>query len=497
MMQAEATGTDVYSLIATRARETPKAPALSDAALTLDYNVVITTVDAIAAGLSARGIGRGDRVAVLSENCIEYALLQIACAKLGVIVACQNWRLSSAELRYCMDLVAPSLMVTSPRFRKTAAEVADAVPVATFDALPAYGETEATARPEDILLIIYTSGTTGLPKAAMISHRAEIARMSATRLDLGIGPGDGYIAWAPMYHMGGTEHLLTTLMSGGHGFVIDGFDAAAIAGIVAENPIGWLMLVPATIKPMVAELKRRAITPRGVRAVGCMADLVPAADIAAIANAVNAPYLNSFGSTETGMPPLSGGLIPPCGPTGNLAKHLSVLTELRLVGTDGQTVKYGEVGEAWVRGPTLFSGYWDARAANTDCFHDGWYRMGDLFQQTACGYEFVGRSKYLIKSGGENIYPAEIERLLLADPRVADAIVVRAPDAHWGEVPVAVVARADSTLDSGAVEALLAGSLARYKRPRVIFFIDLEDFPRNASGKIQREAVELLISTET
>jgi fatty-acyl-CoA synthase len=296
-----------------------------------------------------------------------------------------------------------------------------------------------------------------------------------------------------MYHMGGTEHLLTTLMSGGQGFVIDGFNAAAIADIVSEHPIGWLMLVPATIRPMIDEMARRGVTARGVRAVGCMADLVPSADIAAISIAVNAPYLNSFGATETGMPPLSGGLLPPAAPVENLAKKLSVLSELRLVGADGQTVRNGEVGEAWVRGPTLFSGYWNAEAANAECFDEGWYRMGDLFQHSACGYTFVGRSKYLIKSGGENIYPAEIERLLLADPRVADAIVVRAPDAHWGEVPVAVVARADPALDKAALEAMLAGALARYKRPREIHFIELGQFPRNASGKILREAVEQMV----
>jgi fatty-acyl-CoA synthase len=119
--------------------------------------------------------------------------------------------------------------------------------------------------------------------------------------------------------------------------------------------------------------------------------------------------------------------------------------------------------------------------------------MGDLFRRAPDGYEFVGRAKYLIKSGGENIYPAEIERVLLADPRVAEAIVVRKPDPHWGEVPVAVVARADDALDEAAVIALCRAQLAGYKRPKEVRFISLSDFPRNVSGKILREAVEAMI----
>ena len=497
MIDALSSGTDVYSLIAAQARQTPNAPALCGDGQALTYAAMIEAVDAIAAGVAAKGLRRGDRLAVLSENRIDYTLVQIACAKLGVIVACQNWRLADAELRYCIDLVEPSLLLASARFADQAIRVAGSVPIVSVDALEGGDETEPAARPEDILLIIYTSGTTGLPKAATISHRAEIARMSATRLDLRITAEDGYIAWAPMFHMGGTEHLLTTLMSGGQGFVIDGFDADAIVDILERHPIGWLMLVPSTIEPLVAVLKARGVTPHRVRAVGCMADLVPIAEIEAVTSAVGAPYLNSFGATETGMPPLSADLLDIGKMPTSLSKRLSVLTDLRLIDGDGCQVADGEVGEAWVRGPTLFSGYWNAPEANDACFQDGWYRMGDLFRQSDSGYDFVGRSKYLIKSGGENIYPAEIERLILADTRVADAIVVRAPDPRWGEVPVAVIARTDPGLDEAEVATMLHDKLARYKRPRDVLFVELDEFPRNTSGKILREAVEQIVIERT
>ncbi|RYY45029.1 MAG: long-chain fatty acid--CoA ligase [Sphingomonadales bacterium] len=477
-----------------RARHHPARAALSDASRTLDYAALLGSADRIAADLQARGVTRGARIAILSENRIEYTLVQIACAKLGAIVACQNWRLAPAELSHCLALVDPLLVVVSPRFRTIAEEVAGALPLLDIGALGADGDVSHAAQAEDGLLIIYTSGTTGLPKAATISHRAEIARMSALRMDLRIEPEDGYVAWAPMFHMGGTEHLLAALMSGAHGTVIDGFDADAICDVVARERIGWLMLVPATVGPLIARLRARAIRPVGVKAVGCMADLVPDTEVAEIAALLDAPYLNSFGATETGMPPLSGGLLAAEARGGSLDKQPSSLMELRLVGPDGRDVNDGQPGEAWVRGPTLFSGYWAAPEANADSFRDGWFRMGDLFRRTQHGYAFVGRSKYLIKSGGENIYPAEIERVLLADPRVADAIVVRRADARWGEVPVAVIARNDDSLDAAAVEALCRAQLASYKRPRDVRFVDLAALPRSASGKIVREAVESMIA---
>jgi acyl-CoA synthetase (AMP-forming)/AMP-acid ligase II len=296
-----------------------------------------------------------------------------------------------------------------------------------------------------------------------------------------------------MFHMGGTEHLLATLMSGGQGFVNDGFNARAIVDIIEHHAIGWLMLVPSTVEPLVTELHARGVTPRSVRAVGCMADLVPAAEIEAITRAVNAPYLNSFGATETGMPPLSGHMLDIGTKPDLMSKRLSILTDLRLADDNGEPVRRGDIGEAWVRGPTVFSGYWNAPQANAQCFSDGWYRMGDLFRQSEAGYDFIGRSKYLIKSGGENIYPAEIERILLADARVSDAIVVRIPDDRWGEVPVAVIARHDERLDYAEVETMLSSGLARYKRPRHVLFVGLDDFPRNISGKILREAVEMMV----
>ena len=161
-----------------------------------------------------------------------------------------------------------------------------------------------------------------------------------------------------------------------------------------------------------------------------------------------------------------------------------------------EDVPDGSPGELCMRGPTLFSGYWQAEEVNQQDFRGGWFHMGDVFIRNPDGtLDFVDRVKYLIKSGGENIYPAEIERVLLQDQRIADAAVVRRPDEKWGEVPVAFIARHDERLTESAVVALCRAHLAGYKQPKEIRFIALESFPRSASGKIQRHELEKLIRT--
>lgn len=499
----------VYTLFAAQARLRPGALAIEYAGREWRYGALAGLVDRIAGGLRALGAATGDRIAVLSENRVEYTLLQLACARIGAIVACLNWRLAPEELAHCVQLAQPRLLFASERYADlagslagslaagvgapSAAPLADPLQIADVLGLLAQRAPDTQppcADPEQGLLLLNTSGTTGLPKAALISHRAEIARMRVLRMDLDVGPEDAYLAWSPMFHMGGTEHTLASLMIGAPVLITDGLDLDAIVDLVGRRRLGWLLLVPATIEPILERLQRTGTRALGVKVVGCMADLVPAELIARITRALAAPFLNSFGATETGLPPLTGHLIPVGEVPRELAKRPSSLCELRLVDADGRDVPDGETGEAIVRGPTLFSGYWNAPEANARDIRDGWFHMGDLFRRTPAGYEFVGRSKYLIKSGGENIYPAEIERVLLDDPRIADAVVVRRPDPTWGEIPVAFVARNDDTLDEAEVEAICRRRLAGYKRPREVHFVAMAELPRSATGKILREELE-------
>ena len=494
----------VAGLFREQARVYPGRIALDDGKHRLTYAELDERSRRLAAVLTMRGVGRGDRVAILSENRVEYFDLFFAAARLGAIAACQNWRLAAPELAHCLDLVEPSVVLVSPR-HQTLLESADSTPAepivfgADYDRLLSAASpvdpTFSVAEPEDPLLILYTSGTTGLPKGAVISHRAEIARNLVMRAEFGIEIDDSYVVWSPLYHMGGAEYSLSTLMSGGKVLVIDGFNAERLADIVAAEQLGWLIVMPGMINSLIEELKRRDIRPRGVRLCGVMADLVPPAELAEITRLLDAPYANTFGATETGGPPGTANLIPVGVAPATLSKQQSRFCEIRLVDEDDNEVPAGNPGELCIRSSTLFSGYWRAPEVNAREFRGGWFHMGDVFVRNPDGtIDFVDRVKYIIKSGGENIYPAEIERVLMQDPLVAEAAVVRSADEKWGEVPIAFVAR--RTNDGLTAEALFErcrAELAGYKQPKGIRFIPYEDFPRSASGKVQRHELEKLL----
>jgi acyl-CoA synthetase (AMP-forming)/AMP-acid ligase II len=216
-----------------------------------------------------------------------------------------------------------------------------------------------------------------------------------------------------------------------------------------------------------------------------------------VTDLLQAPYVNSFGSTETGLPPATRNLISIGSIPVSLSKQQNAFCEIKLVDSADNEVTAGTPGELAIRGVTLFSGYWQAEETNARDFRGGWFHMGDVFRRNDDGsLDFVDRAKYMIKTGGENVYPAEIERVLMSDPRITEATVVRAPDAKWGEVPVAFVSRRDTTITEPDLLNLCRRDLAGYKCPRQFQFIDSADFPRSTSGKVQRHELEARLTRE-
>lgn len=485
----------VGNLFADRARVISSHPAVDDGERVLTYGELDDRARRLAAVLVAQGLRPGDRVAALSENRLEWCEIYVATAYIGAIVACQNWRLSQPELDHCLALVEPKLVIASERHvHMIATEWRRIVLGEDYEAMlksvtPLHVLTDTD--PEDPLLILYTSGTTGLPKGAVISHRAEIARNLVIRAEFGVAVDDTFVAWSPLYHMGAAECTIGTLLSGGKVIIADGFDLDRLCQIIATEKLGWLLLMPGMVGALAEQLEARAVKAKDVKVCGVMADLVPPAEIAHVTRLLNAPYANTFGATETGCPPCSSSLLPIGESPTCLSKRQSPFCEVRLVDANDQDVADGQPGELAMRGPTLFSGYWRAPEVNAVEFRGGWFHMGDVFRRNADGtLDFVDRVKYLIKSGGENIYPAEIERVLVGDVRVAEAAVVREPDAKWGEVPVAFVAKRDASVESVDLFALCRKNLAGYKQPKKIIFIGIDEFPRSASGKIQRHELE-------
>jgi len=498
-LTTQAGSTTVGALFTQRVRIQPNDIAIVENERRLTFTQLNERVNRLANGLTAQGLRRGDRVALLSRNCIAYAEIELAAAKVGVIVAALNWRLVDAELVHCIQLVEPALVISSEQYRETLTRLAIPLPEITYlendyeQLIARSPQTEPAIQvdPEDGLVIVYTSGTTGLPKGAVISHRAMIARALVFATDFSLPPRSAFVAWAPFFHMASTDHSLTSLMRGGPVIVIDGYKADALIDAFENYKMGWLILIPGMLDEFLSVLRVRRPRPKGIQVLGAMADLVSPHHIAELTQLLQAPYANTFGATETGMPPGSAGVFEIGLVPTDLAKQQSAFCEIRLVDEVDNEVAIGEPGECAIRGPTLFSGYWQAAQTNAEDFRGGWFHMGDVFVRRDDGkLMFMDRRKYMIKSGGENIYPAEIERVLLSDDGVDDAVVVRRPDERWGEVVVAAVARNDDSLTVDALTQRCREQLAGYKIPHEIRFVGFDEFPRSTTGKIKRHEVE-------
>lgn len=485
----------------------PNAIAIADGARRVPYAELNVRINRLSSALLASGCEKRDRVAILAENRREYVEVMLACAKLGLIAACLNWRQSPAELAASMSLVEPRYVFVSDRFATLLADSGTATDARcvrfgeTYETLLSSGgptEPQIEVDPEDGLLILYTSGTTGRSKGALISHRAMIARGTMMRADWSIRRSDGFIAWSPLFHMASADPTLGCLCQGSTVAIVDGFQPDRIADALVKYDVGWFVLMPGMIERMADELEARGTKVKRVAAAGCMANLVPPEQIARISRLLDAPFLNSFGSSETGIAPCSGNWIPSGQRPHSLGKLQTSCCEIKLVDENDRTVAPGDVGEICLRTPLLFSEYWNNPLATAEAFRGGWYHMGDDFYRAEDGtLHFADRRKYLIKSGGENIYPAEIEQILRASDKIAEAIVVKRADAHWGEVPVVFVVPAIEGLDATQVLSLLDGRVARYKLPKAVLLIREEDLQRNSTGKVQREPLEARASGAT
>ncbi len=495
----------IPDLFRARARVHPDRTALEEAERQLSYGELAVRIDRLAQGLAAMGVGRGDRVALLTRNCLEYLEIELAVGSLGAITAAQNWRLTDRELAHCLNLVAPDVVILAPEF-VPALDRLDLPPIPRVVLGEDYERLIATApdgtpdvavHPEDGLVILYTSGTTGLPKGAMISHRAMAARAMVYAAEFGVPNDNHFLAWAPFFHMASTDHGLATLLRGGRVIALDSYQAGPMIEYALNRPLYWLQLIPGMVESFITEIKDLGGRFDNIQIIGAMADLVPPHQLAEVTGLMGAGYFNSFGSTETGIPPVGFSVTPIGEPPASLSKPQSPFCDVRLVDADDRDVAPGEPGEVAMRGPTLFSGYWNATETNAHDFRGGRFHMGDVMRRNADGtLDFVDRVKYMIKSGGENIYPAEIEQVIMGDARIDDVAVVRKSDDRWGEVPVAFIARKDESLDEAAVMARCGGALAGYKRPKEVHFIAFDDFPRSTSGKIQRHTLEARLQGE-
>jgi fatty-acyl-CoA synthase len=513
-LAAQAARRTVGAALTSAAHRHPDKVALCGDGRRLTFAEVDSTTNRIAHALLTAG-GRADRpVAALAQNSVEYALLLLGAAKAGVPVAHLNWRNTAAGLADCLAVLDPDIVFVQDRYHDVLVEATGRpaggprrilFPAAGADAdwtgfLAGGhdGPVTAAVDPETCLHVVFTSGSTGPPKGAMISHRAMLARAAVIAGDIGATAEDAFVVWSPMYHIAGSDYTYITAMLGGTTFVLPGFDAAAIAEIVASTPIGWLMAIPGMIQPLIDACRRRSEQPGWrprVRAVGVMPDLIPPAQVVELTGLLDAPFLNSYGMTETGLQPSAAANIPAGVAPSTYSKVQSAFCDIRIV-DNGVDVPVGHPGELLFRGATLFSGYLRRPDADAEAFAGGWYHSGDLAVRNEDGtIDFIERMSYMIKSGGENVYPAEIERVLSRHDQVVEAAVVRAPSDRWGQTPVAFVAVRDAGLTPDDLRAWCRAHLSSYQVPSSFRFLDVGDFPRNVSGKVDRRLLERLVNT--
>ena len=477
----------IWRWIERHAQHTPEAPALRFEGRCHSYADLAREIAAAATALAARGVRRGDRVAFLGLNHPSQLVLLFACARLGAIQAPLNWRLAPPEIGYILqDAGATAVFAT----RDMAALARQAAPpgCAVLDAEAPWPAADPPA-PEggeaDPVLLVYTSGTTGRPKGAVLDQRALLFNALNSLHMHGLTAADRVLTVLPMFHVGGLNIQTTpALLAGAEVLLHARFDAGAFLAACAADRPTLSLLVPAVMGALVAHPGWAAADLSSLRAVGAGSSDVPLPLITAF-HARGIPVQQVYGATETGPIAIyqtrAEALAAP-GSIGRPALH----AEARVVGPDGTPLPPGTEGEIELRGPNVARGYWRGPEVRAD----GWFATGDVGRVDAAGrFWFTDRLKHVIISGGENIYPAEVERLLRTAPGVVECAVCGRPDPRWGEVPVAVVVPGPG-FDATAVLRHFEGQLARFKHPRAV--VTVPAMPRTALGKVELAALRAI-----
>jgi fatty-acyl-CoA synthase len=487
---------DLSSLIDRNAAFAPDKPAIHFSGATLTYSDFAARIAAAARALKSQlGVGRGDRVAILSLNHPDYLVLLYACARLGAMLVPLNWRLAVPEQVFILTDASVKALVVEKGFAAVAEPLRAALPdvrivgldfAPSFDDLLASGSGDGRNPHVDLsapLLIVYTSGTTGRPKGAVLRQEALVWNGVMSQHMHDMTAADHILTVLPLFHVGGLNIQTTPALQLGATVTLHPrFAPDATLGALTTDRPSLTVLVPATMQAVIDHLAWEATDINCLRALTTGSTQVPQNLVDAF-TARGVPVLQVYGSTETcpvAVYTRAGG-DQRAGSTG----LPGLVCEAQIVDDSGNEVAAGVAGEVVVRGPNVFFEYWGNAAATAEALREGWYHSGDIGTRDADGHFFIhDRKKNMIISGGENIYPAEVERVLVAHPEVAEAAVIARADPKWQEVPVAyVVRRRGAACDARALEAHLLSQLARFKVPRDYVFVDA--LPRNAMGKVQ------------
>ena len=483
---------------ARRARKTPHRTALIHGDTTFTYAELHTRVTRLAHALRARGIRRGDRVAYLGPNHPSYLETLFAAGSLGAVFVPLNTRLAGPEIGYQLSDSGARALVYGPSHAGLVAGLPGSTDVRTYVEVGAEYEqllAESAAEPidepvtaDDTCIIMYTSGTTGRPKGAMLTHGNLTWNAINVLVDTDLIADERALVSAPLFHTAGLNMLtLPVLLKGGTCVLVEAFEPNATFDLIEQHRITFMFGVPTMFEQVARHPRWADADLSSLRILTCGGSPVSTPLIAAYQER-GLTFLQGYGMTEASPGTLFLDAEHAIGKAGS-AGVPHFFSDVRVVRPDLAPVDVGETGEVVLRGPHVMPGYWGLPEETAASFADGWFRSGDAARVDEDGYVFiVDRIKDMIISGGENIYPAEIEDLLLGHPDIAECAVIGVPDDKWGEVPRAVVVpREGSAPDPDEVLASLAGRLAKYKIPKSVVIAD--GLPRTASGKLLKSRV--------
>jgi len=500
-----------YDWIAHFGRRTPDRLAAVDLASGrhLTYGQFDARISRLAGHLRDQlKIVRGNRVAVLALNTTDTLEVQFACGRLGAVFLPLNTRLTVPELHYIAGDASPTVMIHDADLAEVALTVAKLCDVSSALLLGPGGSYEAAIaaeqpldKPEhvtldDISTIMYTSGTTGQPKGAIITHGMTFWNCVNLGGPAYISPSSVLLTVLPLFHTGGLNcYTNPVLHAGGTVLIMRTFDPGQALQLISDptQGINQFFGVPA-IYQFMAQHPAFATSDFSRLVIGGVGGAPMPVPLLKVWEARGVALQQGYGMTETSPAVLTldrEDAVRKAGSSGKPVLH----TEVRIVRPDGSDAAVGELGELWVKGPNVTPGYWNKPDANASSFTDGWLHTGDATRVDEDGfYYIVDRWKDMYISGGENVYPAEVESVLHQLIAVAEAAIIGIPNEQWGEVGMAIIAlKPGHTLAREEIHAHCAANLARFKCPRLIEFVDA--LPRNATGKIHKPTLRKTFST--
>ncbi len=493
------------------AKKFPHKVALMDHARSFTFPETNQRVNQLAQGLMGLGLAKGDKVAVLMDNCIEIVELYLATAKTGIVIVPINFRLVSREVKYIVNNSDAKVMFVEDQLAATVDPIKNELhqipadhyvvvgdaregyqPYDTFIVDAPVTEPLVTVNPQDTWILIYTSGTTGKPKGVIRSHESHIAFYVLNAVDFRFNEDDVCMNVMPLCHINTTFYSFIFTYIGGSVYIhpSQSFKPPEVLDIVEKKKISFISLIPThynlilnqndgECKPDVSSIRTLLCSSAPVREKMKQ-------DVMAFFP--NAELYEGYGSTEAGI-------VTVLKPQDQMRKPGSIGFEslgtefIKLLDPDGNEVPAGEVGEIYSRGPMLFDEYYKLPEKTTESFCDGWFSAGDMGVKDGDGYFYiVDRKDNMIITGGENVYPSEIEEVVGNNECVFDCACIGVPDEKWGEKVVAVVAlkKGESADDQNeqAIKECCCEGLAGYKRPKEVVFIKQGEMPRTPTGKI-------------